>query len=323
MLTGEAGVNLAFAKEFQALVGKIRKPWIRYSIVSGYAELTPSGYFKDPQGVFGASKDATAIEGIIRRTDVGLVFHSDLAGGILNYRIGVFNEGMSIAYKVWDGDSWENGTREGKLNDKKNFEYAARIEFQPLMLGFKADSAATITGKTADTTLGAKNIFVIGLGYNKEKHTPKLSQVNNKTLDRTGWTIDATFEKKYGNLVPNLQVGYISVDETHLYKNLNTGTYKKGDTESWYVMGQLLYDQVVGFGKPALGFRYETIKADGQYNATGSIKKDLEVNRLGLALNYYIKGQAARISLGFDNYKYKNAAKAKLKADGYEDSHRL
>ncbi len=114
----------------------------------------------------------------------------------------------------WTGSTIQTGK---KLNDMKNFEWNARIEFQPLMLGFKPESAATITAKSADTRLGARDIFIIGLGYHKEKHTPPLSQLNNKTLDRTGWTIDATFEKKYGNLVPNLQVGYISLDETHGY----------------------------------------------------------------------------------------------------------
>jgi hypothetical protein len=194
------------------------------------------------------------------------------------------------------------------------------------MLGFKPDSAATITAKSAYTTLGAKDIFVIGLGYHKEKHTPKLTQLNNKDLDRTGWTIDATFEKKFGNLVPNLQLGYIALDETHgYYKYTWNGTQwlnstKKGDTDIWYVQGQLLYDQVVGLGKPALAIRYEKTKADGEYiynlNTPGYHKKDLDIDRWGVAFNYYIKGQAARISLGFDNVKYKGAASAWLKGSG-------
>lgn len=301
---GEAGINLAFAKEFQVLAGKIRKPFTRDQIVSGYALLLPTDSFYDPQSILGRSKLG------LDRTDGGLVVHGDLAGGILNYRIGVFNEDRAVGSKVWTGTGatgWAGTQGTGKLNDKKNFEWNARVEFQPLMLGFKPDSAATITAKSADTTLGAKDIFVIGLGYHKEKHTPKLTQLNNKDLDRTGWTIDATFEKKYGNLVPNLQAGYISLDETHGY--LKSGVPKKGDTDIWYVQGQLLFDQVVGLGKPALAIRYEKTEADGEYNT----KKDLELDRWGVAFNYYIKGQAARISLGFDNVKYKGAAKEWLK----------
>lgn len=316
---GEAGINLAFAKEFQVLAGKIRKPFTRDQIVSGYALLVPSDSFSDPQGILGRGKLG------LDRTDQGLVFHGDLAGGILNYRIGVFNEDRAAGSKVWTGTGatgWAGTQGTGKLNDKKNFEWNARVEFQPLMLGFKPDSAATITAKSADTTLGAKDIFVIGLGYHKEKHTPKLTQLNNKDLDRTGWTIDATFEKKFGNLVPNLQLGYIALDETHGYYKYDASgvsTPKKGDTDIWYVQGQLLYDQVVGLGKPALAIRYEKTEADGEYynsTTTPVHKKGLDIERWGVAFNYYLKGQAARISLGFDNVKYKGAASAWLKGSG-------
>jgi hypothetical protein len=72
-------------------------------------------------------------------------------------------------------------------------------------------------------------------------------------------------------------------------------------------------------GKPAIAFRYEKIKGDGQYyyydvnTDTEIIKKDLTTETFGLAFNYYIKGQAARISLGFDQTKYKDALKYLLK----------
>ncbi len=318
---GEAGINLAFAKEFQVLAGKIRKPFTKAQINSGYAYLTPQGYWLDPQGVI------STIKGQLGNTDWGLVLHGDLAGGILNYRIGVFNENRDASSKFWSNSGW-TGTQDTtkKANDKKNFEWAARVEFQPLMLGFKPDSAATITGKSADTRLGTKDIFIIGLGYNKETHTTKLTQLNGKDLDRTGWTIDATFEKKFGTIVPNLQAGYIAMDETHGYYKYTwdgsrwVSTSKKGDTDIWYIQGQLLYDQVVGLGKPALAFRYEKIKADGEYiygtTTANYHKKDLEVSTFGLALNYYIKGQSARISLGFDTTKYDGAAKASLKGYG-------
>ena len=319
---GEAGINLAFAKEFQVLAGLIRKPFTKAQINSGYAYLTPQGYWLDPQN----PKVIQTITEQLKSSDGGLVFHGDLAGGILNYRIGVFNEDRDNLNKIWDYvDGWIPSSFVGKKDDKKNFEWAARVEFQPLMLGFKPDSAATITGKSADTWLGAKDVFIIGLGYNKEKHTPKLRDLGNKSLDRTGWTIDATFEKKFGTLVPNLQAGYIAMDETHGYIKYDPVTgneaFKKGDTDIWYIQGQLLYDQVVGLGKPALAFRYERIKADGEYwdmvDGQTIHKKDLKVSTFGLALNYYIKGQAARISLGFDTTKYDGAAKAALKVGNF------
>ncbi|MCS7149854.1 MAG: hypothetical protein RMI93_03840, partial [Caldimicrobium sp.] len=334
---GEAAIGLQPMKEFNIMAGLIRKPFSRFHLVSGYALLMPQDNFLDPQSITRIRSHLTS------KADGGLMIHGDLAGGALTYRLGIFNEDRSNATKIFVGAANDTVRREwagvpytGKLNDKKNFEWAARIEFQPLMLGFKPESAATITSKIADTRLGARDIFVIGLGYNKETHTPKLSgapsgatgiilsDIANKTLSRTGWTIDMLIEKKFGNVIPNLQAAYISLDDTHFYyKYVHdgsqfVGTPKKGDTKAWYVQGQLLFDQVVGIGKPAIAIRYEKVNVDGEYvnNATLLRKKDLEFSTFGLALNYYIRGQAARVSLGFDTTKYDGAASALLRGKG-------
>ncbi len=310
---GEAGVNLAFAKEFQVLTGRIRKPFARAFLVSGYAQLTPQDYWLDPQGVLGAIRTA------LGRTDQGVMIHGDLAGGMFRYRVGVYNEDRSYSTRFWNGMEWLYFSYSGKLNDKKNFEWNARIEFTPTMLGFKPESAATITTKIPDTYLGGRDVFTIGLGYHTETHTPKFGD-NVGDLKRKGWTVDAMFEKKYGNVVPNFQIGYISFDKTHFYHDFQNNQIKKGDADIWYVTGQLLFDQVAWLGKPAIAFRYEKITGDGQWKNGTILKKDLTAETFGLAFNYYIKGQAARISLGFDQTKYKDALKYNLKAGGKEDS---
>jgi hypothetical protein len=355
---GEAGVNLAFAKEFQVLAGLIRKPFTRAQLTSGYAYLTPQGYWLDPQKVLGQAD--VLKKAALSNTDGGLMVHGDLAGGMFRYRVGVYNENRELGNKLWVGIynsthtfGWIGvGTQQQfftgdefygnltyqqtpgtKANNLKNFEWNARIEFTPTMLGFKPESAATTTAKIGDTYLGSKDVLTIGLGYHLETHTPKArarvtwnDTFENATYDpgdlkRKGWTVDALFEKKFGNVVPNLQIGYISLDKTHYYVDYRGDELrvKKGDTDIWYVTGQLLFDQVVWLGKPAIAFRYEKIKADGQfyyYDAetdTEILKKDLTTETFGLAFNYYIKGQAARISLGFDQTKYKNALKYFLK----------
>jgi len=310
---GEAGVNLAFAKEFQVLAGKIRKSFARAFLASGYAQLTPQSYWLDPQGELRAIRAA-----ISERTDGGLMVHGDLAGGMFRYRVGVYNENRATVGKMWD-NGWGNvaQTPGTKANDLKNFEWNARIEFTPTMLGFKPESAATITAKIGDTYLGSKDVFTIGLGYHTETHTPKarIGGQDVGDLKRKGWTVDAMFEKKYGNVIPNLQIGYISLDKTHFYRDINANAFKKGDADIWYLTGQLLFDQVAWLGKPAIAFRYEKITGDGQWRrAAGQpIYKDLTAETFGLAFNYYIKGQAARISLGFDQTKYKDALKHFLK----------
>jgi hypothetical protein len=312
----EAGINLAFAKEFQVLAGLIRKPFTRAQLSSGYAYLTPQGYWLDPQRVLVPIKGVLA--GVGGEKDGGLMVHGDLAGGMFRYRVGVYNENRATGGKMWDngwgGVAQTPGT---KANDLKNFEWNARFEFTPTMLGFKPESAATITAKIGDTYLGSKDVFTIGLGYHTETHTPKsrIGATDVGDLKRKGWTVDALFEKKYGNVVPNLQIGYISLDNTHFYRDINANAFKKGDADIWYVTGQLLFDQVAWLGKPAIAFRYEKITGDGQWSrAAGQpIYKDLTAETFGLAFNYYIKGQAARISLGFDQTKYKDALKHFLK----------
>ena len=273
----EAGINLAFAKEFQVLAGKIRKSFTRANISSGYALLIPTGYFFNPQGASGKVTDIFTYDG---NADVGLMVHGDLGGGVFTYRAGLFNV-------------------DERVKQYKDFEFNARVEFQPLMLGFKPESAATITAKVADTYLGKKDVFTIGLGFMSKKKEVKPGSKEDKTVD--GWTVDALFEKKFGNVVPNLQVGYVGIKNTHKVGS----TYE--DSKAWYVQGQLLYDQVVGLGKPAIAVRFDSTENDKFFDG-----KDAKLNRIGVAFNYYIKGQAARISLGFDNAKYKDGSKEEL-----------
>jgi hypothetical protein len=257
-----------------------------------------------------------AIRAALGDKDGGLMVHGDLADGMFRYRVGVYNENRATGGKRWD-TGWAGVTQTPgtKANDLKNFEWNARIEFTPTMLGFKPESAATTTAKIGDTYLGSKDVFTIGLGYHAETHTPKsrIGTTDVGDLKRKGWTVDALFEKKYGNVVPNLQIGYISLDKTHFYRDINANAFKKGDADIWYVTGQLLFDQVAWLGKPAIAFRYEKITGDGQWTNGAILKKDLTTETFGLAFNYYIKGQAARISLGFDQTKYKDALKYYLK----------
>jgi hypothetical protein len=320
----EAGINLAFCREAQVLVGKIRKPFTRAQLTHDYTYLTPQGYWLDPQEGLGAIK--LALDSI----DAGLMIHGDLANGMFRYRVGVFNEDRGIDNRLWLGFhsfKWGYSNSFGKMNDKKNFEWDARIEFTPTMFGFKPESAATITSKVGDTYLGSKDVLTIGLGYHTETHTPKFSDTVGK-LKRKGWTIDAMVEKKYGNLIPNLQIGYISLSDSHYYtkyqwndnfKEWMISGIKKGDSNIWYITGQLLYDQYVGLGKPAIAFRYEKITGDGQWTNGQTRKKDLTAETFGVAFNYYIKGQAARISFGFDQTKYKDALKYALKSSYRKD----
>ncbi len=191
---------------------------------------------------------------------------------MLKYQIGIF-----------DG-RWDHVN---SLGVKDNLAFAGRIQFTPTMLGFKGEKGFTL----ADTYLGKQNVLSIGLGYNTQKWD------NGAGDSATGkaWTVDAMWEQKFGDIVPNLQLGYQD------RKDMPAGTTSpiaKAKDRAYYVQGQLLYDQVVGLGKPALAIRYE--KLDDRTAA------NRDTNRTGVFLNYYIKGQDAKIQLGADVVSLKN-----------------
>ncbi|RMH01257.1 MAG: hypothetical protein D6699_06975, partial [Aquificota bacterium] len=78
----------------------------------------------------------------------------------------------------------------------------------------------------------------------------------------------------------------------------------RDDASAFWLQGQLLYDQVVGVGKPALalGWFYSEQKRAG-----GGPKP--KVNRYAVYFNYYIKGQNAKVQLGLDTVSRNNADK--------------
>jgi len=306
----EGGVNFVFMPELQVRAGKVRVPFTRNQMTSSYSLIIPTDawYDKggdDAKGIFEAVKGkgnkyniSNKPLDLIGKVDGGLYVHGDIANGMFRYNVGVFNENQ----------------RGGK--PFKNYQWVARVEFTPTMLGFAPESTSSPAGKVSDTYLGKKDVLTIGLGYYKEKLYDKGNYSSSaSSLEADGWTADLFFEKKFGCWVPNLQVGYIKLNDSHFH-NETTSDIKKGDTTIWYAQGQLLYDAVVGFGKPALAIRYENVEADG----SSSDKKDFTFDRWGVALNYYLKGQAAKVSLGFDKVSYDDAAKAYLKEKELEDS---
>ena len=123
------------------------------------------------------------------------------------------------------------------------------------------------------------------------------------------------YEQKFGDLVPNLQVGYINAKDVAYGFNDSgicgrTNTVCYGKATQIYAQAQVLYDQVVGFGKPALAIRWEENKNKDRFNfiytgpgagTTVPIPGEPKNTRVGVFVNYYIKGQDARIAFGVDS----------------------
>ena len=280
----ETGVNLLFLPEFKVRFGRIRIPVSRYHQRSDYGKIIPTDYFYryDVYGVFSGKLPDTNLnvkQDSLNIREPGVLFYGDFFDGMLRYYTGLFNAPNSDEHY-------------------KNPRYTARLAFTPTMLGFKPESS--LKGTRKDSYLGKKDILTVGLGYSYEEISGGL---NNQM-----YAADVFFEKKYGSIVPDLGFGYIFAEETHKIDG------EPQDSAFWFVQGQLLYDEVVGYGKPAIGAKFERMRSDEAYQYA-----DVKLDRISVALNYYIKGYNALISLCVDNVRYKDGAENYLKDNDKED----
>jgi len=271
----DAFINLKLMDEFQVMAGLYRLPFSRAALTDSYTYVIPTGYGYSTRGnLFTPFTIGSVSEVKNGYRDAGLTFWGNIMDGLIKYQIGVF-----------DG-RWDH-VDPNDLGVKDNLAFAGRIQFTPTMLGFKGEKGFTL----ADTYLGKQNVLSIGLGYN----TQKWDDGTGNSATAKAWTVDAMWEQKFGDIVPNLQLGY------QYNKDMPAGSpvgSEKTKNKVWYAQAQLLYDQVVGLGKPALAIRYEKLD-DG----TAS---DLDTDRVGVFLNYYIKGQDAKIQFGADVVSLKN-----------------
>uniref|UniRef100_A0A7C5T1M6 Porin n=1 Tax=Thermocrinis ruber TaxID=75906 RepID=A0A7C5T1M6_9AQUI len=311
----DAFVGLKFADEFMVQAGAMRIPFSRITLTSSYNLLIPTQDNKDIYNV-GLSIDpidALSVRGDAgeRNRDAGIVVWGNVADGMLKYYVGVS-----------DG-RYDRRTGPFGKNNKDNLAYTIRLQFTPTMLGFKGETGYSL----ADTYLGKQNVLTFGVAYRAVKaQTTGLSALGPgyKDYSKTAklWTVDMLYEQKFGDIVPNLQVGYIQAKDVTYGYNGNPPTCPAnnvcyGKATQIYAQGQLLYDQVVGFGKPALAIRWEQNKNKDfrQFNTnngtTSIVTGEPKNTRVGVFVNYYIKGQDAKISFGVDNVNRNSDSKGR------------
>ena len=260
-------IGLKFADEFRVQAGLQRVPFSRAALTSTYALLVPTSTSYARQGI-GVDPLNVQTDPDVSPRDAGVVVWGNVAEGMLKYYLAV-TDGATIGSDTDD-----------------SLAYTVRLQLTPTMLGFKGETGYTVS----DTYLGKQNVLSIGVGYRV------VGRSGASEKDTKMWAVDALYEQKFGDIVPNLQVGYISVKDGRI----DAGVYV--DASQIYVQGQLLYDQVVGFGKPALAVKFEQNK--NKVNGP-----DPKNTRVGVWAHYYIKGQAAKVSLGVDSVNLNRAAK--------------
>jgi hypothetical protein len=175
------------------------------------------------------------------------------------------------------------------LNSEGNLKWGARVEFTPTMLGYKNSSGFV----DQDTFLGALNNLTIGLGYEQQKY-----DYSNGSLTPKYYDVDANWEQKFGTFVPQIQLGWAEK------RDLMPGVGDNVKSDGYYVQLAALYDQVVGLGKPGIAFRWEDSQVDNTgafYTGGPSLNgQSAKINRYSIFVNYYIAGEAAKLSLGAD-----------------------
>jgi hypothetical protein len=261
----DAFIGLKFAEELRVQAGVMRVPFSRVVLTSRYVQLFP--YTPRTRAL---AVDPTDVEaGNLRTRDAGIVVWGNVAGGLVKYYLG-----------ITDGQTINSSTDD-------SLAYTIRLQLTPTMLGFKGETGYTL----ADTYLGRQNVLSIGFGYRT---------VGRNTRDTKMWTVDMLYEQKLGNLVPNLQVGYINKNDTRGNANEKASQL--------YAQGQLLFDQMMGFGKPALAIRLEQNQNKNIAGAAAD-RNDPKVTRFGVWGHYYIKGQDAKVSLGLDSVSLNSEAR--------------
>jgi hypothetical protein len=291
-------IGMKFAEEFRVQVGAMRIPFSRIALTSSYNFLIPTQGYRD---VF-TGLSITPIDALGARVDgrndasrdTAIVVWGNVADGLLKYYFGI-SDGRYDSR----GNFFNFG---GNNHTKDSIAYTIRLQFTPTMLGFKPETGYTLS----DTYLGRRNVHNVGIGY-RVVGAETTGRNNNYSRDAKMFTVDVIYEQKFENLVPNLQAGYINAKDVAYQIAVNNVRY--GNATQIYVQGQLLYDQMVGFGRPALAIRFEQNKNKDRRQLDTSligatptpIAGDPKNTRVGVFAHYYIKGQDAKVSLGVDS----------------------
>jgi len=307
----DAFINFKFMPEVQLMAGLFRDPVSRLSNTDEYTYVIPTGFgygfdtvwshiTNDANGVYNGknyvSNTNYALDNLLNpftpitlgddvenaNRDAGIAIWGNVADTLLKYYLFATNG----AY------DYQAGLQTGlPTNSKGNLKYGIRVEFTPTMLGYKNSSGFV----DQDTFLGALNNLTIGLGYEQQKYD--LS--TGGSLTPKYYVVDANWEQKFGTFVPQIQLGY--AEKRDLLPGYNGSNVK---STGYYVQLAALYDQVVGLGKPGIAFRWENSKVDNAdftgfngYTLNGQSGK---INRYSIFVNYYIAGEAAKMSLGAD-----------------------
>jgi hypothetical protein len=167
--------------------------------------------------------------------DDGVTVWGNLAKGLFQYRVGVF-----------DG-------QQSTQNAHKNPRAAARISINPL----ESENQWFNKGNY----LGTKKILSFGVGYDYQADLKWAT--DRPTADYSAWTTDIFFDHPVGSGAVNFEGSYSGIKNSQ----------ELGDAKTWYVQGGCLMPPIAKSPRIQPYFKYETIyrnsAADTQYAGAG------------------------------------------------------
>lgn len=243
LVTQDAYINFAIAKELNIAFGHILLPFMHHDRQSA-ATLLCADY----------SAAVIPLGGNAWR-DTGVEFRGLLGGGIVDYRIGVF-----------DGED-RDATSTPVINKNDMPRYTGRIQ-----VNLKdAEEGFFYSGNY----LGKKSIVSFGFGVDYQQD---VYADGTKAKDYTAWTADVYFDHPIAaNNVLTLQGAYVNVKNSPFFNNV-----KKADM--YFVEGGFLIN---GALQPVARYYYKKTESSAGVKSTTS--------EIAGGLNYYIKGHNANI----------------------------
>jgi hypothetical protein len=227
--------------------------------------------------------------------DAGLTFWGNIAN-YATYYVGIYDS---------FGD--HNAAETVADNGKDNLGYIVRFQFNVMSIlgatGIISPEAAKLYSNEGqyyyvkETYLGQKNVATLGLSYARTK-----LDIGRASFTFKSWGIDYNTEFAYGVWVPKISVAYVQTDGDNLPLTDGTNNFNLDKVKTLQYKVGVLYNQVVGLGKPGIYLKYEKVKI--QTNGLG----DIQPTVWALAIPYYLANQNAKVVLQWNHYDYDKSA---------------
>ena len=294
----DAFINLHFDRSLNMMSGLFLDPWSRYELEYTWSFYIPTENFIPQIGTINND-----ILSILQPTANKKPFLTPLASfnigedtqftsalrdlGVVFW--GSFGKDTMLKYYAFIGNG--KFDYQDNYNADSNLKYGFRLEFTPTFLGYKGEPEYI----DQDTYLGIKNTLTFGIAYQQQKvecgpNVTVCPSINLNSTTAKAYTVDMLYEQKFGDWVPNFQAAWLD------QKDLPGGASNNVEAQGWYAQTQLLYNHIIGIGKPAIAIRYEEDENKNYYTIDNN-PVNAKVDMLSFALDYYIFGTNANIDL--------------------------